>query len=114
MLALDRTQPLRKLRRRFEFLRQAFIQRVGGNPPPGQKPVKLRGRHIQIPRNLLELRMRFMPRSSFAPENRATTAFAQPAKIPALRNLPVWPEAFVMGGLRMMILQQSRFGQGAP
>jgi hypothetical protein len=55
MLPFDHTQSLRKLRGCLEFRCQAFIQRVSGDPTPRQKPVKFRGRQIQIPRNLLEL-----------------------------------------------------------
>jgi hypothetical protein len=56
MLPFDRAQPLGKLRRCLEFRRQAFFQRIGGNLTSRQKPVKFRGRQIQIQHDLLELR----------------------------------------------------------
>lgn len=61
MPSFDRTQLLRKLWGCFEFRRQAFskfVKCIGRKPASGQKPVKLRGRQIEILRNLLELRPR--------------------------------------------------------
>ncbi len=56
MLLFDCAQPVRKLWRPFEFRGQPLFQMVRGKLTSGQQPVKFRGREIQIPRDLLELR----------------------------------------------------------
>ena len=49
-------QPLRKLRRCFEFRRQTSFQHIDRKPVSGQKPVKFRRREIEIFRDLIEVR----------------------------------------------------------
>ena len=99
MLPFDRTQPLRKLRRCFKFRRQAFFQRVGGNPTSRQQSVKLRGRQIQIPRNLLEFRAIDASQFVRMGEPCDDGIFTQPTNALARENLPIWAEASVIGDL---------------